>query len=67
VRLGRPSSLPAQVVALILEQRRAGLSLPAIARALNDSGTPTAHGGARWHPSAVAAVLKSQQATALAG
>lgn len=67
VRLGRPSSLPPQVLLGILEQRRAGLSLPAIAHALNEGGTPTAHGGAKWHPSTVAAALKSQAAADLAG
>lgn len=67
VRLGRPSTLPPQVLISLIEQRQAGLSLPVIARALNEAGTPTAHGGARWHPSTVAAVLKSQAAADLAG
>ncbi len=66
VRLGRPSTLPPQVLMSLIEQRRAGLSLPAIARALNEASTPTAHGGAKWHPSTVAAALKSQAAAGLA-
>ncbi len=38
-------------------EREAGKSLREIARKLNANATPTAHGGARWWPSTVRAVL----------
>src|SRR5437764_3419001 len=57
VRLGRPPKLPAAVRTRIRRRRRAGKSLAAIADELNRDQVPTAHGGARWHPSTVRAVL----------
>jgi DNA invertase Pin-like site-specific DNA recombinase len=57
VALGRPRSLPADVVQRIVGEKAAGASLSAIARALNEDGTPTAQGGARWYASTVRAVL----------
>ncbi len=69
--LGRPVALPAQVRAHIGRWRAAGASLGSIAAELNRSGTPTAHGGARWYPSTVRSVLRSleiaDQRTATAG
>ncbi|MHB8488471.1 MAG: recombinase family protein [Candidatus Dormibacteria bacterium] len=59
VRLGRPSILTANVVARIAAARGAGQTLAAIADSLNAEGVPTAHNGAQWHPSTVAAVLRS--------
>ena len=38
-------------------ERAAGKSLAEIARELNATETPTAHGGAQWWPSTVRAVL----------
>jgi DNA invertase Pin-like site-specific DNA recombinase len=61
VRLGRPRVLPAKVRTRIKRRRVAGKSLAAIARELNDAGVATAHGGARWYPSTVQAVLASEQ------
>lgn len=66
VRLGRPSSLPSDVVARIVRDREAGVSLRALAAALTDEGVPTAQGGARWYPSTVRAVLQGQDAAVLA-
>jgi DNA invertase Pin-like site-specific DNA recombinase len=57
VRLGRPRELPAKVRARIRRRRNAGRSLAAIAQELNRDRVPTAHGGARWYPSTVRAVL----------
>lgn len=57
VRLGRPRTIPPEVIARILALRQAGRSLPAIAEELNAEGVPTAHGGARWYPSTIARVL----------
>lgn len=62
-RLGRPRAVPLRVVARIAADRRAGASLSAIARALNEDAVPTAHGGARWYPSTVRAVIASHAAT----
>ncbi|MDQ3053784.1 MAG: recombinase family protein [Actinomycetota bacterium] len=61
VRLGRRVGLPAEVRDRITEQREAGLTLAAIAAALNADAVPTAQGGALWHPSTVRAVLASLQ------
>lgn len=65
VRLGRPTSLPAEVVARIVTDHTAGESLGAIGRALTDEQVPTAQGGVRWYPATVRAVLNSQAATAM--
>lgn len=63
--VGRHSTLPDAVVRQIVERRTAGLSLQAVADELNSGDVPTAQGGARWYPSTVAKVLKSQQAERL--
>src|SRR2546429_5779774 len=57
VRLGRPRELPEQVRRRIRRERAKERSLAAIAAALNADKVPTAHGGARWHPSTARAVL----------
>lgn len=66
VRLGRPSTLPLDLVARVVALREAGNSLRTIAEALNAENVPTAHKGAKWHASTVAKVLAGQQAQALA-
>ena len=45
---GRPTALPPEVADRIRTARAAGRSLAQIARELNATGTPTAHGGAQW-------------------
>jgi hypothetical protein len=55
---GRPRALPPELVRQIWAERAAGKSLASIAAELNASGTPTAHGGRRWWPSTVRAVLR---------
>lgn len=55
---GRPPSLAPTLVARIRAEYAAGRSLAEIARDLNDSHTPTAHGGSRWWPSTVRAVVR---------
>lgn len=62
VRLGRPSALPAAVVARIVAERAAGSSLRAIADQLTSDDIPTAQGGQAWHASTVRKVLAGQQA-----
>jgi DNA invertase Pin-like site-specific DNA recombinase len=59
VRLGRPSVLPAEVVSRIVAEHEFGAGWSAIARGLNEDGTATAHGGSRWYPSTVRAVVIS--------
>jgi len=54
---GRPTALASDVVERIRVERAAGKSLAQIARDLNASGTPTAHGGRQWWPSTVRTVL----------
>jgi ribosomal protein L13E len=57
-RSGRPCSLPARVVQRIRAEYGRGLSLGEIARLLDAENVPTAHGGRRWWPSTVRAVLE---------
>lgn len=54
---GRPPALSPELVQRIRAKHAAGRSLRQIAADLNASRTPTAHGGARWWPSTVRAVL----------
>lgn len=54
---GRPPSLPRRVVERIRLEYARGRGLAEIARALNQDGVPTAHGGRQWWPSTVRGVL----------
>ena len=56
-KVGRPRRLPAKVVARIRNLHSRGHSLAKIAERLNADDVPTAHGGAKWYPSTVRAVL----------
>jgi hypothetical protein len=56
-RAGRRPLLPERVVNRIRLENARGRGLAEIARALNDENIPTAHGGRRWWPSTVRAVL----------
>ena len=56
-RPGRPALVPPEVVKRILEARVAGQSLAEVARVLTEAGVPTAHGGKRWWPSTVRAIV----------
>jgi DNA invertase Pin-like site-specific DNA recombinase len=64
VRLGRPNVLPAEVVSRIVSFYRTGQGWSAIARSLNGDGVPTAHGGTKWHPSTVRAVVLANEQVA---
>jgi hypothetical protein len=55
---GRPAALAPELVNHIRAEHADGRSLRQIARDLNATGTPTAHGGAQWWPSTVRAVLR---------
>jgi DNA invertase Pin-like site-specific DNA recombinase len=54
---GRPRAVPEELVLRIQTEHAKGKSLRQIARELNATRTPTAHGGAQWWPSTVRAVL----------
>lgn len=56
VKLGRPSKLAPETVALIRDLDARGMGLSAIARELNDRGIPSATGG-QWRHSSVREVL----------
>ena len=57
-RLGRPPSIPPDVVSLIRRRRRASWTYMRIAEKLNADGVPTGQGGKRWWPSTVRAALR---------
>jgi DNA invertase Pin-like site-specific DNA recombinase len=62
VRLGRPQMMAVELVARIRAAHGAGDGWSAVARQLNAEGVPTAHGGSRWYPSTVRAVVLSAEA-----
>jgi DNA invertase Pin-like site-specific DNA recombinase len=62
VHIGRPRALPAEIFERIITERDAGRSFASIADTLNASSIPTAHGGAKWHPSTVRSVVVSRRA-----
>lgn len=64
VRLGRPRSLPDDVVDRIVSARDVGATWSAIADELDHDGVATAHGGQRWYPATVRKVYLSAQETA---
>jgi hypothetical protein len=57
VRLGRPPTVPQDVVRRIQRQRARGDSLRAIAASLNREGVPTGKGGAEWYAATVRGIL----------
>jgi DNA invertase Pin-like site-specific DNA recombinase len=63
VRLGRPSTIPADVSNEIKQHRAAGMTIRAIADRLTADGVPTTAGGKRWSASTVQRVLRSQRET----
>lgn len=65
VRLGRPSTLPAAVVARIVTAHDGGAGWSTIARDLNDDRVPTAQGGTTWYPATVRKVYLGQDAAQL--
>ncbi len=58
VTLGRPVVLSDAIADRIATERAAGRSLRQIASALESEGVPRVHGGDRWHPSTIRAVLQ---------
>ncbi|SMH30653.1 Site-specific DNA recombinase [Rathayibacter oskolensis] len=58
VQLGKPSTVPAEVEALVLSRRAQGVSLSGIARLLNAEGVPTPGGSAQRTHVAVGRVVQ---------
>lgn len=67
--VGRPTALPRSIVERIHLEYARGRGFAEIARMLTAEGVPTAHGGRKWWPSSVRAVLvrssPAQQAEAV--
>jgi len=61
VRLGRPVPFPAGLREAIFDLHRAGAGWSSRARELNEKGVETAHGGKRWYPSTVRAIVRAAQ------
>jgi len=53
IKLGRPRSLPGDVVERIVQARERRDTWKAIADELNREGVPTAQGGRAWYPATV--------------
>jgi DNA invertase Pin-like site-specific DNA recombinase len=60
--VGRPRTLPADVVELVRDLRERGQTMAVIAAQLNADGVPTASGEGQWTTSKVQSVLKSRTA-----
>ena len=58
VQLGRPPTLSDATLRRIGRHRLRGETLAAIAARLDQDGVPTAHGGRRWHVSAVQSAIE---------
>jgi DNA invertase Pin-like site-specific DNA recombinase len=61
-RLGKRSTLPAEVAARIVAERDAGSTWQAVADGLNATGVATGQGGSEWRPSSVRAAYLSASA-----
>lgn len=60
VRLGRPRALDDDLLLAVVEYYLANPNFSAVARWLNDSAVPTAHGGKMWYPASVQKIVQSQ-------
>jgi len=65
-RLGRPTTVTRDAVAIITAMRGAGSSLREVAGALNSAGVPTAQGGREWYASTVRAIERGRHLDARA-
>jgi Recombinase len=61
-RRGRPRQCPDEVLVRVVTYRMEGLRLVDICERLNADAVPTPAGGARWHPSHVSRLLRTQDA-----
>jgi DNA invertase Pin-like site-specific DNA recombinase len=64
VKLGRPRKLDGPTRERIIEAHAGGQGWSTIAASLNADEVPTAHGGARWYPSTVRAVVLAEEVAA---
>jgi DNA invertase Pin-like site-specific DNA recombinase len=64
IRLGRPSTLPTEVVARIIAAKAGGASLRTIAASLTADAVPSARGG-KWEAATIKRVLEGQDAERL--
>jgi hypothetical protein len=62
VRLGRPRRCPDEVLGRVIADRLAGARLIDICARLNADGIPTPAGAARWYPSHLSRLLRTQDA-----
>ncbi|RKT78672.1 DNA invertase Pin-like site-specific DNA recombinase [Terracoccus luteus] len=67
VHVGRPRSVPLNVVERIVLDRANGSTLKQIAQRLTDEGVPTARGGVCWSLSSVQGILNSTAGRRVAG
>ena len=58
---GRPRAVPIDIVVRIRRARDEGMSFRAIADELTSDAVPTVHGGVRWWPSTVRAILERRE------
>lgn len=58
VKLGRPVTLPSELVSEIVALRSSGKTLQAIADYLNANEVPNAHKGLKWYPSTIKNTLE---------
>jgi hypothetical protein len=65
VRLGRPRLCPDDVLMRVVSARLGGATLTEIAHKLNVDCVPTPAGGARWYPSHLSRLLRTQDARQL--
>jgi DNA invertase Pin-like site-specific DNA recombinase len=64
VRLGRPKTLPQELVKRIVDARSEGATWTSISNKLNDESVPTAQGGKSWYPATVRHVALAAAGTA---
>ncbi len=57
VVLGRPRTMPDELLERIRSEHAAGKSYSQLARELSEEGVPTAQGGKRWYPTTVRAAV----------
>jgi DNA invertase Pin-like site-specific DNA recombinase len=62
VQLGKPTTLPDEILQRIADERGQGRTLQAICDGLAVDGVRTGRGGLRWYPSSIKSVLASARA-----
>jgi DNA invertase Pin-like site-specific DNA recombinase len=57
-KLGKPSTVPNEVIAKVLEMKSKRLTLKEISQTLNEQEIPTTVEGARWHPTSIQRIIQ---------